>query len=61
MHLALAAPSRAVVEAVHAAAMANGASDSFTPRERPDISATYYGAMFRDLDGHGIEVLTNSP
>ena len=34
--------------------------DLFSPRERPDISPTYFGAMFSDLDGHRIEVLTNA-
>ena len=34
--------------------------DIFTPRERPDISNTYFGAMFHDLDGHRIEVLTHN-
>jgi len=60
MHLAFGAPSRAAVAAVHAAALAASASDLSTPRERPDISPTYFGAMFLDLDGHRIEVLTNA-
>jgi catechol 2,3-dioxygenase-like lactoylglutathione lyase family enzyme len=60
MHIALAAPSRQAVAAVHAAALEAGANDIFTPRLRPDISATYYGAMVHDLDGHRFEVLTNA-
>lgn len=60
LHVALGAPSRAAVEAVHAAALAAAAQDLFTPRLRPDISASYYGAMFSDLDGHRMEVLTNA-
>jgi catechol 2,3-dioxygenase-like lactoylglutathione lyase family enzyme len=60
MHLALSAASRDVVARVHAAALAASAADLFTPRERPDISTTYFGAMFTDLDGHRIEVLTNA-
>lgn len=60
MHVAFGAPSRATVEQVHEAALAAGAHDVFTPRERPDISPTYYGAMFRSADGHAIEVLTNA-
>jgi catechol 2,3-dioxygenase-like lactoylglutathione lyase family enzyme len=59
-HLAFAAPSRAVVQAVYAAAIAASAQDIFTPRLRPDINATYFGAMFTDLDGHRIEVLTHA-
>ncbi len=58
-HVAWAAPSRAAVEAVHAAALARGAADIFTPRLRPDISETYFGAMFTDLDGHRVEVKTD--
>ena len=60
MHLALGAATRATVQAVHAAALAAGAKDLFTPRERPDISPTYFGAMFADLDGHRLEVMTNA-
>jgi catechol 2,3-dioxygenase-like lactoylglutathione lyase family enzyme len=60
MHVAWRAPSREVVQAVHAAALAAGGADLFTPRERPDISASYYGAMFSDLDGHRIEVKTEA-
>lgn len=59
-HIALGAPGRAAVAATHEAALAASARDIFTPRTRPDISDTYFGAMFHDLDGHRIEVLTNA-
>jgi catechol 2,3-dioxygenase-like lactoylglutathione lyase family enzyme len=59
-HLAFGAPSRAAVAAAHAAALAVGGQDIFTPRERPDVSPSYFGAMFTDLDGHRIEVMTNA-
>jgi catechol 2,3-dioxygenase-like lactoylglutathione lyase family enzyme len=59
-HVALSAPSREVVAAIHRAALGSSAIDIFTPRLRPDISETYFGAMFHDLDGHRIEVLTNA-
>lgn len=59
-HVALAAVSQAHVRAVHKAALTAEGHDIFTPRTRPDISATYFGAMFSDLDGHRIEVLTNA-
>jgi catechol 2,3-dioxygenase-like lactoylglutathione lyase family enzyme len=59
-HVAFAAPDREAVAAAHALALAAGASDIFTPRTRPDISDSYFGAMFHDLDGHRIEVLTNA-
>lgn len=59
-HVALGAPGHSAVAAVHAAALAASAQDIFSPRLRPDISTTYFGAMFHDLDGHRIEVLTNA-
>ena len=59
-HLAFGAASRAQVAAMHGAALAARAVDLFTPRERPDVSATYFGAMFTDLDGHRIEVKTDA-
>lgn len=59
-HVALSAPNRAAVTATHEAAMAASAGDIFTPRTRPDISDSYFGAMFHDLDGHRIEVTTNA-
>ncbi|CAN5734599.1 VOC family protein [soil metagenome] len=59
-HLAFCATSRDVVRAIHAKALACSARDIFSPRERPDISATYFGAMFKDLDGHSIEILSNT-
>jgi catechol 2,3-dioxygenase-like lactoylglutathione lyase family enzyme len=60
-HVALTAPSRTAVTAAHSAALAAAANDIFTPRLRPDISETYFGAMFHDLDGHRIEILTDEP
>jgi catechol 2,3-dioxygenase-like lactoylglutathione lyase family enzyme len=59
-HLAFGAPSRAAVAAIHDAALGAAAKDIFTPRLRPDISPSYFGAMFHDLDGHRVEVLTNA-
>jgi catechol 2,3-dioxygenase-like lactoylglutathione lyase family enzyme len=43
------APSRDVVEKVHADALAAGATDEGAPGLRGD---TFYGAYFRDLDGN---------
>jgi catechol 2,3-dioxygenase-like lactoylglutathione lyase family enzyme len=51
---------REAVAAAHATALGASAQDIFSPRLRPDISETYFGAMFHDLDGHRIEVLTNA-
>jgi catechol 2,3-dioxygenase-like lactoylglutathione lyase family enzyme len=60
MHIAFAAPSRAAVERAHVVALASGAKEVRPPGLRPDISATYFGGVFTDLDGHKIEVLTNA-
>lgn len=43
------APSREVVDKVHADALANGARDEGAPGLRGD---TFYGAYFRDPDGN---------
>jgi catechol 2,3-dioxygenase-like lactoylglutathione lyase family enzyme len=58
-HVALRAPSREAVARAHELAMAGAAQDIFSPRTRPDISDSYYGAMFHDLDGHRVEITTN--
>ncbi len=47
--VSLAAPSRDVVNKVHADALANGAKDEGAPGLRGD---TFYGAYFRDFDGN---------
>lgn len=60
VHLAFMAPSRAAVQAAHMAALDARGADIFTPRLRPDINDTYFGAMFSDLDGHRIEVVTHA-
>lgn len=60
MHVAWQAATRDAVRAVHQQALAAAGADLFGPRERPDISPTYFGAMFTDLDGHRIEVKTDS-
>ena len=60
MHIAFAAASRRQVVEVHAGAMVAAGRDIFTPRTRPDIDETYFGAMFHDLDGHRIEVKTDA-
>lgn len=59
-HIAWRAASREQVAQVHAAALAAGGQDLFTPRLRPDISDSYFGAMFSDLDGHRVEVKTDA-
>lgn len=59
MHIAFAAPSRAEVERAHVVALASGGREVRAPEARPEISATYFGGLFTDLDGHKIEILTN--
>lgn len=49
--LALSAPSKAVVDQVHAAALAAGAVCEGPPGQRMD---NFYGAYFRDPDGNKI-------
>ena len=54
-HVGFAAPSRAAVDAFHAAALKAGAADEGTPGPRPDYGDPYYGCFVRDPDGHKIE------
>ena len=56
-HLAFAAPSRAAVDAFHAAALAHGASDNGPPGLRTAYGADYYAAFVIDPDGHRIEAV----
>ncbi|RAI45511.1 VOC family protein [Rhodoplanes roseus] len=61
LHVALAAPDRATVDAFHAAAMAAGAVDNGPPGLRPHYHPNYYAAFVRDPDGHNIEVVCHAP
>jgi len=47
--VALAAPSREMVDKLHAKALALGSQDEGAPGARSD---NFYGAYFRDLDGN---------
>ena len=49
---AFAAPTRAAVDAAHAAAMAAGGYDEGLPGLRPKFAPDYYGAYVRDPDGN---------
>jgi catechol 2,3-dioxygenase-like lactoylglutathione lyase family enzyme len=53
--VALAAPSRAVVDQVYRDALAAGATDEGAPGIR---TGTFYGAYFRDPDGNKLCVFT---
>jgi catechol 2,3-dioxygenase-like lactoylglutathione lyase family enzyme len=50
--VAFTAPSRAAVDAAHAAALAAGANDEGPPGPRQHYAADYYGAYVRDPDGN---------
>ena len=55
LHFCFAAPSRASVDAFHAAALKAGGRDNGAPGLRPDYGATYYAAFVVDPDGYRIE------
>lgn len=55
--LAFAAPSRAAIDAFHAAALAQGGSDEGGPGLRPHYSPTFYTAYVRDPDGNKINAV----
>jgi catechol 2,3-dioxygenase-like lactoylglutathione lyase family enzyme len=55
-HLAFQAQDRAMVEAFHKAALANGARDNGAPGERP-YHPGYYAAFVLDPDGNNIEAV----
>lgn len=59
-HTAFLAPSRAGVDAFHAAALANGGSDEGPPGLRPHYHAHYYGAYVRDPDGNKLQAVCHS-
>ena len=55
-HLAFQAQDRAMVDAFHRAALANGGSDNGAPGERA-YHPGYYGAFVLDPDGNNIEAV----
>jgi catechol 2,3-dioxygenase-like lactoylglutathione lyase family enzyme len=57
-HLAIAVESRADVDAIHAAAVAAGATVLHEPRDWPQYRPDYYATFFLDPDGFRIEVAT---
>jgi catechol 2,3-dioxygenase-like lactoylglutathione lyase family enzyme len=56
-HLAFDAPSRAAVDAFHAAAINAGGRDAGAPGPRPHYGATYYAAFVIDPDGYKLEAV----
>jgi catechol 2,3-dioxygenase-like lactoylglutathione lyase family enzyme len=57
LHLAIAAPDRAVVDAFHAAALTGGGQDNGAPGIRPHYHAEYYAAYVLDPDGNNVEAV----
>ena len=60
-HLAFQASDRAMVDAFHKAALANGGSDDGPPGIREIYSPDYYAAFVRDPDGNRLEAVTRRP
>jgi catechol 2,3-dioxygenase-like lactoylglutathione lyase family enzyme len=58
--VAIEAPTRAAVDAFHAAALASGGIDEGTPGLR-SYHAHFYAAYVRDLDGNKISAVCESP
>ena len=56
-HLAFDAPTRASVDAFHAAALRLGGRDEGPPGLRPHYGPTYYAAFVTDPDGHKLEAV----
>ena len=59
LHLCFTAPSRAGVDAFHAAALEAGGKDNGKPGLRPDYGAGYYAAFAVDPDGYRLEAHCN--
>ena len=57
LHLALGAPDRAAVDAVHRAAVAAGVEVLHAPRLWPEYHPGYYAVFLRDPDGHNVEAV----
>jgi len=61
IHVALSAPSRDAVDAVHAAAVEAGAEILHEPRVWPEYHEGYYAVFLRDLDGNNVEAVCHAP
>jgi catechol 2,3-dioxygenase-like lactoylglutathione lyase family enzyme len=59
-HVAFAAPSRAIVDAFHEAALKAGGRDNGAPGLRPHYHENFYGAFVFDPDGNNIEAVCHS-
>ena len=61
VHIAFLAPSRAAVDAFHAAGISAGGRDNGAPGLRPRYAENYYAAFVLDPDGHNIEAVCHKP
>ncbi len=61
LHIALAADSRANVDAFYKAAIAAGATDNGAPGVRAHYHPSYYGAFVIDPNGHNLEAVCHLP
>jgi catechol 2,3-dioxygenase-like lactoylglutathione lyase family enzyme len=57
LHIGFVAPSRAAVDAFHAAGVAAGYRDDGAPGPRPQYRDDYYGAFLLDPDGNSAEAV----
>ena len=60
LHIAVAARTRAEVDAFYAAAIAAGGRDNGAPGPRPNYHPNYYAAFVFDPDGHNIEAVCHA-
>ena len=61
LHFCFEAPTRASVDAFHAAAVAAGGRDHGLPGLRQDYGENYYAAFVFDPDGYRIEAYCSKP
>jgi catechol 2,3-dioxygenase-like lactoylglutathione lyase family enzyme len=61
LHFCFAAPSRAAVDAFHAAALHSGGRDNGAPGLRADYGPGYYAAFAVDPDGYRLEAYCDAP
>lgn len=59
VHVGFAVADRAVVDAVHAAAVAAGVEVLHAPREWPEYHPGYYAVFLRGPDGHNVEAVVH--
>jgi len=61
LHIAIAANTRADVDAFYQAAIAAGGKDNGAPGLRPHYHPNYYAAFVLGPDGHNVEAVCHQP